>query len=55
MGMMQDLVKKAMPVQNTTIGTARALLYNCKQQADNSLWYTSKFAFGLHPIKLKKC
>ena len=43
--MMKDLIRQAVPAQNTTIGTARALFYNCKQQADNALWYTSKFNF----------
>ena len=47
MGMMKDLIRQAVPAQNTTIGTARALFYNCKQQADNALWYTSKFGFSV--------
>jgi hypothetical protein len=39
-----DMMKNTLGGKKTTLGTARALFFNCKNQSDNALWYTSKLS-----------
>jgi hypothetical protein len=37
-----DMMRNTLKGKKTTVGSARALFFNCKNQSDNALWYTSK-------------
>jgi hypothetical protein len=39
-----DMMRNTLRGKKTTVGSARALFFNCKNQSENVLWYTSKLS-----------
>ena len=46
MGSVSDMMKRTLGGQKTTIGSARVLFFNCKNQSEKTQWYTGRLFFA---------